>query len=98
MWIARDLECDDESAGRTIGQLKECFVAIKTGKAGLSVREAQAFSSARFQSSITLDAGAVILYLYANYAVPRRGSDLNMPGSRVSNRMTHGVLDDGLED
>src|SRR6185503_2254010 len=99
LWtLPRNLEGDDQTAGRIVGQFETRCVAIEPGETGACVCQAQSATVSSFRQSLILDTRPVILHLDANHAVSGRRFDLDASGGGISDRVSHRIFHDGLED
>src|ERR1043165_6572977 len=97
-FAARDLEGDRQTTGRIIQQLKSRRFSIQTRQPCPRVGETYPTATTRFEEqSLGVDPGTVVFDLNANEPVPWHGHDFDPARGGVADGVSHGVLDDRLE-
>src|SRR5690348_872120 len=95
--LAWNFKRNNQPAGRIIIQLEPSRAAVKSHKSSLSVGQTYALAAACFDIVIN-QAWAIVFYLDPDDAVPRHSTDLYTSGTGVSDRVTHCILHDWLQD
>ena len=95
--LPRDFERDDQSASRIIAQSRNVPRRHRAGKPRLCVCQTQLLRRDAIRAVVRINAGAVVFHFNTHHAISRRRSDLNTAGGRVSDRMSHRILDDRLQ-